>query len=225
MGSVIGVLGASGGLGASTFAAVLAVVAGPALLVDLDEAAGGVDVLLGLEGTAGARWSGLHLAGGYLDPAALVDGLPRWGPVAVLAADTPGIAVGAVDQVVAAGRSAGAVLLDLPRAPSSLRAQALAHCDLVVVLTRGDVAGLVAGRAQVTELPPVPTGLVLRRGEVGPSEAARVVGRPVLGSLPPLPHAGRRLDPGRLPRASARVAAGVLAGLARPTRHRAGVSP
>src|SRR5690349_916184 len=64
MGLVLGVVGGSGGVGASSFAAVLAATAGRSLLVDLDVAGGGLDVVLGIEAEAGARWSGLHLAGG-----------------------------------------------------------------------------------------------------------------------------------------------------------------
>ncbi|MGH8862840.1 MAG: septum site-determining protein Ssd, partial [Jatrophihabitantaceae bacterium] len=86
---MIGVIGGSGGVGASTFASVVASVAGRAVLIDLDTVGGGIDVLLGMEETAGARWSGLRVGGGYLDPALLADGLPRWRDVAVLAADEP----------------------------------------------------------------------------------------------------------------------------------------
>src|SRR4051812_19306479 len=86
---VLGVVGGSGGVGASAFAAVLAAVAGESLLVDVDAAGGGVDVLLGIEAVDGARWSDLHLAGGRLDASVLLAGLPRWGPCAVLAADAP----------------------------------------------------------------------------------------------------------------------------------------
>ena len=50
---MIGVVGGSGGVGASVFAAVLAataaVLGGRALLIDLDVTGGGVDVTLGLE--------------------------------------------------------------------------------------------------------------------------------------------------------------------------------
>src|SRR3954468_4077584 len=100
MGRVIGVVGGSGGVGASSFAAVLAVVAGDSVLVDLDVAGGGVDVLLGIERMAGARWSGLQLAGGRLAPTALISGLPHWGRCAVLAADVPELDPEAVLQAV-----------------------------------------------------------------------------------------------------------------------------
>lgn len=212
-GPVIGVVGGSGGVGASCFAAVLAVVAAPSVLIDLDAMGGGVDVTLGVEAMPGARWSGLRVAGGHLDPAALIAGLPRAGPCAVLAADTAQLDPEAVLQVLEAAASAGPVVLDLPRASCAERAAALLACDLVVVLARADVSGLVAAHAMVSALPQLPVGVVIRRGELEPDEAAELVGAPLLGVLPALGSSRLVLDADRPPRSIARVAAGVLAGL------------
>jgi MinD-like ATPase involved in chromosome partitioning or flagellar assembly len=217
-GPVIGVVGGSGGVGASSFAAVLALVAGPAVLVDLDCAGGGIDVVLGIEQVPGARWSGLQLAGGRLDPDLLVGGLPHAGPCAVLAADTATLEPDAVLQVIAAAAQRGAVVLDLARDASPARMSALVVCDLVVVLARADVSGLVAAHTMAATLVDLPVGLVVRRGDVEPAEAAEVTGLPLLGVLPALGSGRFVIDPRRLPRTSTRVAAGVLAGLARP-RH------
>jgi hypothetical protein len=216
MGNVVGVIGGSGGVGASSFAAVVAAVAGGALLVDLDVTSGGIDVTLGIENAAGARWSGLRVAGGRLEPEALLAGLPRWGSVAVLAADVPVLDADAVLQVLEVAGSAGPVIVDLPRAACAERAAALLHCAMIVVLARSDVGGLVAAHAVVTGLPEVPVGLVARRGEVPAHDAARLVGCPLLGELPPVGSARLDLDPSRLPRAASRVAAGVLRGLDGP---------
>ena len=216
MGAVVGVLGGSGGVGASSFAAVLAAVAGESVLVDLDASGGGVDVALGIETTPGARWSGLRVAGGRLGPGVLVGGLPRWGPVAVLAADVVAFDPDAVLQVLAAARAGPFVVADLPRASCPERAAALLHCDLVLVLARADVAGLVAAHAVAAALPEVPIGVVVRRGEVAAREAAALVGYPLLGEVPALGGSRVELDPGRLPRALTRVARGILAGLAAP---------
>ena len=218
-GRVVGVVGGSGGVGASTFAAVLAAVAGASapggsVLVDLDVSGGGADVLLGIEATAGARWSGLHVAGGRLAADVLVDGLPRWGPCAVLAADVPTIAADAVLQVIQVASSVAPVVVDLPRASCAERAAALVCCDLVVVLARGDVGGLVAAHAVVSGLPELPLGLVVRRGGVSGPRAAELVGVPLLGELPAVTNRFA-LEHRRLPRAAERIAAGVLAGVDR----------
>ncbi|HVU92212.1 MAG TPA: hypothetical protein VHC23_08255 [Jatrophihabitans sp.] len=211
MGTVVGVVGGSGGVGASTFAAVLAAVAGTSALIDVDVVGGGIDVLLGVELEPGARWSGLHLAGGHLDPAVLLDGLPHWGRCAVLAADEPRLDPTAVRQVIEVAAAAGPAVLDLPRTPCPERSAALELCDLVVVLARGDACGLVAAHAVIRGLPDVPVGVVIRRGELPGPEAARLVDAPLLGELPPMGDAVD-LTGGRLPRTARSVAAGVLAG-------------
>lgn len=209
----MGVVGGSGGVGSSTFAAVLAAVAGESALIDVDVSGGGVDVLLGVELEPGARWSGLRLAGGHLEPATLLAGLPRWGRCAVLAADEPALEPAAVRQVVGVAAAAVPVVVDLPRTPCPERAAALAGCDLVVVVARADVAGLVAAHAVVRGLPDRPAGVVVRRGPVPAGEAARLVDAPLLGELPPLGEAFE-LDVARLPRAARAVASGVLGGVA-----------
>jgi hypothetical protein len=214
MGQVIAVLGGSGGVGASSFAAVIAAVSAPSLLVDLDVIGGGIDVKLGIQSVPGARWSGLHLAGGQLEPTVLMAGLPRWGPVAVLAADVAALDPEAVLQVLAAARCAGPVVLDLPRCAGSERAAALVHSDLVVVLARGDISGAVAAHAVVSGLPELPAGVVVRRGDLDARDVAELVGCPLLGELPARAGWASALDPYRPARTVARVAAGVFNGMA-----------
>ncbi len=199
-GVVVGVIGGSGGAGASSFAAALATAAGRSVLVDCDPAGGGIDVLLGVEATAGTRWSGLRVDGGHLDPELLDEGLPRWGSVSVLAADAAPLPA-AVGQVVRAAASLGVVVIDVPRAGGALRDAAVAACSLCVLLAVADVHRLAAARA--VRPPDGPVGVVVRRAGVAPAEAARMLGAPLLGVLP-------RLAPAR---AVARVAAGVLDGL------------
>jgi hypothetical protein len=209
-GAVLGVVGGSGGVGASTFAAVLAAVAGRATLVDLDESGGGIDVLLGIEHVTGARWSGLRVGGGRLDPALLSDGLPRWGPVAVLAADTEPTPAAAA-QVLAAAATLGPVVVDLARSPSALRETAIRRCALVLLFAVADVRGLSAARAVAGGLAAAPTGLVVRRGSVSPAEAAGLTETPLAGAVAATAGLRERgLDVRRPPRALARVAAGVL---------------
>lgn len=214
--AVVGVLGGSGGVGASSFAAALAAAAGSALLIDVDVVGGGIDVLLDIEAVSGARWSGLRLAGGRLDPATLLGGLPRWGRCAVLAADLAALepaAVGQVVDVTVAADVLDCVVLDLPRHECPERAAALERCDLVVVLVRADVAGVVAAHAAVAAVADVPRGLVLRRGQMAAAEAAAFIGAPLLGTLPALGRPLAELDCTRLPRRLRKVASGVLAGL------------
>lgn len=213
---VIGVVGGRGGAGASTFAAVLAAMAGlggRAVLIDLDPAAGGLDVLLGVEGVPGARWSGLRLDGGRLDATALLGGLPSWGRVAVLSADlepTPA----AVAQVLEVAARAGPVVVDLGRCSTPWRTAALDCCALVVLVCGADVRSVTGARSVRLGLGAAVTGLVVvraARAAVAPLRVAELVGMPLIGAVPALPRgADSPLAVTSLPRAMSRVARGVL---------------
>lgn len=207
MAAVLGVLGGSGGVGASTFAGVLAECAAPCTLIDCDAVSGGVDVLLGAELAPGARWSGLRVDGGTLDPALLDTGLPHWRGVRLLAADAPPQAA-ALEQVVHAASALGPVLLDLPRAPGEVRDAGVRCCDLVLLVVAADVAPLAAARAVRSGLPEVAVGAVVRHGSVGAEDAGALLDVPVLAALPKLGRPDVQL------RAASRVASALLDGLA-----------
>ncbi len=111
--TVVGVVGARGGVGASTVAAALALRvhrhgwhaerrrprrrgtgrAGATadvprvVLVDLDPAGGGLDVHLGIEDVPGVRWPDLAGARGDVSGPELTDLLPDWAGVTVLSGD------------------------------------------------------------------------------------------------------------------------------------------
>jgi hypothetical protein len=181
-GAVLGVLGGSGGVGASTFAAVLALCAGRSVLIDLDRVGGGIDVLLGIESHPGARWSGLRSGGGRIEPAALADGLPRWRGVPVLAADTGPPSSAAVPAVLDAARSLGTVVLALPRERSPVRDAAVSRCGLTVLVIRGDVTGVTAAGAVAAESGAGRLGAVVWERELSGTEAADLVGLPLLAA-------------------------------------------
>jgi hypothetical protein len=87
---VIGIVGASGGLGASSLAVALALrgsrQSGATVCLDGERGRGGLDVTACLEHVPGLRWPDLAPARGPLDGAALLRALPADGPVRVLAA-------------------------------------------------------------------------------------------------------------------------------------------
>jgi hypothetical protein len=213
---VIGVVGGRGGVGASTFACVLAAMAGlggRAVLVDLDPVAGGLDVLLGIEAVPGTRWSGLRLDGGRLDPDVLVGGLPQWSSVAVLSADVAP-APRSVAQVLEVAARAGPVVLDLGRWPSPARAAALRGCVLTVLICGTDVRSVTGARAVRLGLGSAPAGLVVVRSGRDPAPAPRVaalVDAPLIGAVSAMRRRGDSpLDAAQLPRSLSRVARGVL---------------
>jgi hypothetical protein len=206
MSAVIGVVGGHGGVGASSFAAVLASVCA-ATLIDLDASGGGCDVLLGIEEVPGARWSAMRLGGGSLDGGALGAALPQWRMTPVLAADAPPMHVA---EVVRAAGESGPVVLDLPRAAVAVRDESVALCSLVVVLAAAEVRTLVAARTLIRGLADAPVGAVIRRGTLPTAQIAEYLGAPVLGTL----RRECRVEPGRpLPREAARVARGVFEGV------------
>jgi hypothetical protein len=247
-GGIIGVLGGCGGAGASSFAAALAAVAfqtstasaTPAspssprrrrpraptpgavpLLVDLDPLGGGLDIALGAEGVAGARWSGLHAAGGRLDPGQLLDGLPRWRGIPFLACDghVPPSAA-AVQSVVQAGREIGTVVLDLGRSTSPARTAALELLSALVVIVPAEIRAVTAAAAMQAAL--VDDGftgaarLVVRSdgAVIGSGRIADVLDLPLAGSLgndPGLRSArDRGVEPRRLRRGTRTLARGLL---------------
>jgi hypothetical protein len=180
--------------------------------VDLDAASGGIDVLLGAEDVPGPRWSGLRLGGGQLEPDVLAEGLPRWSSVAFLAADTlPSPA--AIAQLLRVGRLIGPVVVDLGRWPTPARQAAIDCCDLVVLIARTDVAAITAARAVVRSVAHGSMGAVVRsgRGAGRPQRIATLLGAPLIGVLPSITRAADEpLDADALPRASVRVARGIL---------------
>ena len=205
-GRVIAVTGGRGGGGASVFAAALAHCAGEALLVDLDTAGGGIDLLLGGESLPGLRWPDLSLRAGRLSWTALREVLPRRNAVAVLSSTRTycDIDPGAAAAVVDAGRRGGAtVVCDVPRQLNQAGVTILESADLVVVVTSCDVRGIAATAALVgvmrTANPNL--GLVVRGPAPGGLRAAEVVdivSAPLLAAMRPEPMLGLQLEHGGL---------------------------
>ena len=163
---MVGVIGASGGLGASTLAVALAVRAagsvGATVAVDGVLERGGLDVTGCLEHVPGLRWSDLLDVQGEVDGADLLRSLPVDGPARVLAArgEAP------PDEVVqtclqALSRLCALTVVDLG---GSLR-WAGACTDLLLVsgVTArhlADASALAVGLSRR----PAPASLVLRAG-------------------------------------------------------------
>ena len=206
---IIGVIGSTGGVGASSFACALALALRAGVLVDLDTCGGGLDTMLGVEGVSGARWSDLHVAGGSLDPVDLARGLPRWRGIPVLAADGNAVPLAAVSAVIAAGRALGPLVIDAGRCLCTESVGVLRECDVVVVVAEAEPRAVAAVRALSRHLDGAAMGLVLRRGTLPRAEVHALTGVPVLGTLAPL---GRRSGV-RVSRALLRVASGVADGV------------
>jgi secretion/DNA translocation related CpaE-like protein len=172
------VIGGRGGAGASTLCAVLGLTAMRrglrTLLVDADPLGGGLDLALGRERAAGARWPELANLRGRLSGAALREALPglddaaTGGELAVLAvqrgpdrqagsgeldtpdepdepAPTPVIPASAIRAVLDAGRRGfDLVAVDLPRNLGEAGVEALRAADTTLLVVSAEVRSAVA---------------------------------------------------------------------------------
>lgn len=214
MGSTIGVLGASGGVGASTLTAALAVRAqtviddcGVSVAVDLD-VRGGLDTILCVEHLDGLRWTDLELRGwadGDTGRGVAASDLPGDSQVHVLAGtgepvlDWP-LVVETLDVLTSA---VDLVAVDCGPRPHGV---VLSRLDALVVMARLTAKGAAdaAAAARVCPLARTHTVLVTRgssRDRSG-TALARELGVPLLAHLADdaavARHAGEGVPPGIL---------------------------
>ncbi|MEU9036843.1 septum site-determining protein Ssd [Streptomyces sp. NPDC048352] len=148
----VGVIGGSGGAGASTLACALALGAAKAgertILIDADPLGGGMDVLLGGESAEGLRWPDFAASRGRVGAGALEESLPELHALRVLSWDrgervfVPPAAMRSV--VAAARRRGGVVVVDLPRRVDEAVAEVLAQLDLVLLVVPGELRSVAA---------------------------------------------------------------------------------
>lgn len=227
-GLTIGVVGGSGGVGATTLACALGLTAatrGPALLVDLDPLGPGVDRVVGLEEADGVRWEGLLESPGRLGARSLREALPSREGLGVVtwAADSGPLDAGCVRDVLSAGqRGHGTVVVDLARRRDEVVSQAVAHCDRVLVVCGLQVPA-VASAARVVdalEQEGARLGLVARRpraSSLDPEQVAGMLDLPLLGTVPDQRRLAEHVDLGLGPVHAPR---GPLARLCRTVLHR-----
>lgn len=200
VGPLVGVVGGSGGVGASTFAAALAWAAasqGRTTLVDLDPWGGGADLLLGVERAVGLRWPDLSEASGVVPAAALHERLPRIGQLAVLscsrAAGEPStvfdLPVAAVTAVIAASRRAqGTAVVDLPRWATDAADAVISACDVVVAVVAAEVRAIASAATTLHRVAALTDDIrvVMRTrstGRLGAADVSAGLGRPVEATL------------------------------------------
>lgn len=194
---------ASGGAGTSVFAAMVAWRLAQrklqCALVDCDFAAGGIDVLLGIENEPGLRFQTVDIPLGKTEGAALNGELPQWERVGVLASqpwngsDPEPWTVSAVLEALAQANDV--VVVDIG-APSALHSLPMLRQCRQVVLAELTVLGLARARAarammiRQGESRPimvgvVPRGLSRRGGVVDVSEASEYLHEELAGVVAP----------------------------------------
>ena len=221
---VLGVIGASGGLGVSTLAVALAVRAsglvGATVAVDGAPGGGALDVTACVEHLPGLRWADLAGAEGRIDGAALLLELPADGPARVLAGrgSAPPDPVGRAAVSGLAG-VCGLTVLDL--GGSTWWAEVCTDLLLVVGSTARQLADGVGVADRLHDLG-VPAALVLRcsRGDaLSPEEVAGHLDLPLAGTMRDDPRVPADADRGRPPgsRPSGALVGAVDALLSAPT--------
>lgn len=227
MTQVIGVVGASGGVGTSTLACAVAHAAlrraASAVLVDGVSGRGGLDVTCCCEHAPGYRWGDLVDVSGAVDGDRLLGRLPHDEALPVLACRGPVPPAGGVrDVLTSLTRTCEAVVLDVPPVGALVP---IAVCDAVVVLTGLGPRQLADAEAVVRALEgQAPVAGLVTRGRRRVDEVSEAVAvhldLPLVGHVPDDPRIladeGRGRSPGRRDRgALARVAEAVV-GLSGP---------
>jgi secretion/DNA translocation related CpaE-like protein len=229
----VGVIGGSGGAGASTFAGALGQMAarsGPAVVIDADPLGPGADRVLGLDDHDGIGWDALCPTTGRFSGRSLREVLPRRDGLGVLTWH-PGPqgslqAFAVRNAVAAAQRGHETVVLDLPRTVDPLVEELVARCDQVYVLTVTTVAGLAsAARLCARFADPRPLRLLLRGPRVDAHAVTRLTTIPVAAEMPDQRGLEEAIDLGLGPVRSTRgplgrTALGLLASLS-PARQAA----
>ena len=220
-GKVVAVLGACGGAGASVFSAVLCRVAGDATLIDAHQFSGGLDLLLGLEATPGARWGDIDFtAGGAVSRAEMRGALPATEDDTALltfprttVADPFRLSPEELNAVVHAAGTEGLTAVDTPLALLPDR------CDLAVVVLRPELRAAAAAARIVAECNAagVANALLLRQSSWASLEPAQVedtAKASVIAQVQQVRGLTKQLDqsglPAKLPRTLARAAEAVL---------------
>ena len=183
-GVAVGVVGGSGGAGATTFACALGQVGsrlGSAIVIDADPLGPGLDRVLGLELHDGVRWDALAQTTGRLSARSLHDAVPHRGGLGVLtwASGSPGSlqAFAVREAMSAAQRGHDLVVVDLPRARDALVDELVARCDALLVLTLPTVTGVAAAARMCARMrPAAATRLVVRGSGVPVREVEQVCG-------------------------------------------------
>jgi secretion/DNA translocation related CpaE-like protein len=218
----IGVVGGSGGAGATVFAAAVAQTSSRTtrtLLMDTDPLGAGADRVLGLEGEQGVRWDSLGRSSGRLSSRSLREALPRQGLLSVLSWPVDRAApleAYAVREALSAGcRGFEVVVVDLPRHLDPVVTETLSRCDHVVVVVAPTVPGVASASRLVRHLPGGPRRHLVTRGGPGgvdPDSVSQLLEMPLLVAMPDQRHLDEAIDLGAGP---ARHRRGPLARAAR----------
>lgn len=213
-GVVVPVLSGSGGAGASTLSANLAVVGSQqgsrSLVIDADPWGGGIDLLMGAEEATGARWSDLRNVSGHLPAGHLDAALPKIADVSILscAREGTGIEHGPTVETMAAvlssaRRSHDLVLVDCPRVHDEILSVVLEQASAAVLIVGDHVRPTAAAARRYAWLRARVPRVVLVQANtprgINSDDISHALGAEFLATLPFVPSMTTRADEGELP--------------------------
>jgi secretion/DNA translocation related CpaE-like protein len=215
----VAVVGARGGVGASTLAAALGLTAArrgvDALLVDADGFGGGIELVVGCESEPGLRWTDVASTQGRVSAAAMRAALPSVAGLSVLSwrqRDPAGMDGDALTAVLtAARRGCDVVILDLPRHLDETATAAVMAVETVVLVATPDVGSTAAAGRLLGLLNPIcaDVRLVVRqlRGTaIVPELVATTLGIPLVATVPTRRAVSRSIQDGLGPLCGGRIA-------------------
>ncbi|KQX73890.1 septum site-determining protein Ssd [Aeromicrobium sp. Root472D3] len=221
---VVAVVGGSGGAGASTVTAALGVEAARRgvrpLVVDADPWGGGLELVLGAEGSRGVRWDDFDTTQGRIDATSLVDVLPSHAGVQHLTwtrGSDRRVPDAWSEVVSAAVRGFDLVAVDVPRHLDVSGAEIVGRSVLTLVVVPEEIAAVSAARRVLAEVstraPSVGLVTVARRSGIGRGAVEEALGVRSLARVRPDHGVRSAVDQGRGPgrsRSLRRVAGAVL---------------
>ena len=237
-GVVLTFIGAAGGAGTSTLAAAVArtlagkVASGSGdgldpVLVDGQRYSGGLDLLLGVEDSVGARWDDIQIGDGNVDRGTFVRALPRTTDgIAVLThsrsilpaqIEDASDEVAALERAVAVLGTGGVTVVDTSPGGQMMRS------DHTFIVTPAEVraaasAALIAAQCRANS---VPASVVLRHrawSGISADDMAHVTKAEVIAEIPTLRSLTKDTElsglPGRLPKGLAAAAEAIIGAVA-----------
>ena len=184
------------------------------LVVDADAWGGGLDLVVGAEDVAGARWCDLRQVSGHLPAGHLDAALPRFGDVSVLScsradlqqtADAPvRIDPTTMTSVISAGRrSHDHVFVDCSRCPDDLLTSIMASSNAAVLLVGDHVRSTAAAAHRLSWLQGkvAPVAMVFATSPRGipRQDVEHALGVECVADIPHVPSMTSRADEGELP--------------------------
>jgi secretion/DNA translocation related CpaE-like protein len=190
---VIGVLGASGGVGTSLLASCLAgqfAVSNQVVLVETNSCSGGLDVLWGIEEQSGSRWPELITSAGKILAADVIKSLPSVGQVSILSSDSQNAELpkNLTSQIQDLTNSTQVIVIDLPSCESSDFRKLLELCSEIIITVGSTIRSTNAVNQLLQKFPELTSAKIVIRTLPGTGleslSIAKTLGLPLIGQIP-----------------------------------------